>query len=57
MRVQPFEHAAHGILEQRAVIDLIDVGALDALEDLGEGAQLIQRQVRALAGILSAVGR
>ena len=44
VRVQFAEHAAHGVANQRAVVDLFDVGALDTLEDFGKRLDVFQRQ-------------
>ena len=48
VRVEVAEHALDGILQQGLVAHRLDVGCLDAVHHLGEGAQIIQRQ-RSLA--------
>jgi hypothetical protein len=50
VRVEPAEHAADGAGEQLAVVDVLDVVALDAAEDLGEGAQVVERQALVASG-------
>ena len=52
MGIEPREHAADGVLEQGLVLDGLDVVVLDLGEDLGERAQVLERQ-RALTGALS----
>ena len=49
VRVEVAEHALDGVLQQRLVADRLDVGGLDAVHHLGEGAQLIQGQGRLAA--------
>ena len=44
MRVEVAEHALDGIFQQGLVAYRLDVGCLDAIHHLGEGAQIIQRQ-------------
>ncbi len=44
MRIQPHEHALDGVLQERAVVDLLDVALADLVEDVGEGAQLVEGQ-------------
>ena len=46
MRVEPRQHALHGVIEEFLVGNRFDVIGLDAAEHLGEGAQLIERQWR-----------
>ena len=58
VRVQPVEHAAHGVFEQVCVLDRLDVVAFHAVEDLDEGLQVLQRQVeRARFGRRFALGQ
>ncbi|MNH03417.1 hypothetical protein D3C79_626790 [compost metagenome] len=46
MRVKVAEHALDGVFQQGLVVYRFDVGGLDAVQDLGEGAQFFQRQWR-----------
>ncbi len=44
VRIEVAEHALDGVFQQGLVIHRLDIGRLDAVQDLGEGAQLVQRQ-------------
>ena len=44
VRIEPGQHPADCVLEQRLVVDRLDVIVLDLGEDLREGAQILQRQ-------------
>ncbi|MOA33286.1 hypothetical protein D3C78_1545700 [compost metagenome] len=44
MRVEVAEHALDGVFQQGLVVHRFDIGRLDAVHHLGEGAQFIQRQ-------------
>ncbi|MCY1354601.1 hypothetical protein D9M69_409860 [compost metagenome] len=46
VRVEVAEHALDGVFQQGLVIHGFDVGGLDAVQHLGEGPQLVQRQRR-----------
>ncbi|MOA11298.1 hypothetical protein D3C78_1312320 [compost metagenome] len=46
MRVEVAEHALDGILQQGLVVYRFHIGCLDPVHDLGEGAQLFERQWR-----------
>jgi hypothetical protein len=46
VRVEVAEHALDGIFQQSLVVYGFDIGCLDAVHDLGKGAQLFQRQRR-----------
>ncbi|MNZ53825.1 hypothetical protein D3C78_717130 [compost metagenome] len=46
VRVKVAEHALDGIFQQGLVIHRLHIGRLDAVHDLGEGAQLFKRQWR-----------
>src|SRR5690606_36536834 len=50
VRVEVAEHALDGVLQQGLVVHRLDVGGLDAVHHLGEGAQLVERQRRLAAG-------
>ena len=47
VRIERGDHAAHRLLHERVVVDVVDVLALDALVDLGEQARLLPRQAGA----------
>ena len=42
------EHAFDGVFQQRAVVYWFNVGGADLFHDFGEGAQVVQRNARAL---------
>ena len=44
VRIQAGQHAVDGFGDQLLVVDRLDVVALDAAEDLGEGTQFLDRQ-------------
>ena len=44
MRVETHEHALDGVLEQRAVVDFLDITETDLVEHVGKSTQLIQGQ-------------
>jgi len=46
VRVKVAEHALDGVFQQGLVVHRLNVSGLDAVHDLGEGAQLLQRQRR-----------
>jgi hypothetical protein len=48
VRVEPVQHALDGVLQQRAVVHLFDVGLADLLEHVDEHAQFRERQLAAL---------
>ncbi len=48
MRVKTGKHAANSILEERFVLDRFDVIVLNLGENLGKGAQVLERQRRGL---------
>ena len=56
VRVERRDHAAHRLLHERAVVDLVDVLALDALVDFRERSPLLARH-EAAAGSVCAVCR
>ena len=47
VRVERGDHAAHRLLHERVVVDVVDVLALDALVDFREQARLLPRQAGA----------
>jgi hypothetical protein len=53
VRIQPGEHAADRVGDQLLVLHRLDVALLDRVEDVGIGAQLVdrQRQGRAAVGV------
>ena len=56
MRIEVAEHALDGIFQQGLVADGFDIGGLDAVQYLGKGAQIVQRQ-RSRATVGGATGR
>ena len=45
VRIEPHQHAADGVFQQRAVVDLFDVAQANLIKHIGKGAQLIQGQL------------
>ena len=54
--IETADHAAHGVLDQLAVVHLVDVLALDALEDLGELARSCEAAAEAALAAAAARG-